>query len=243
MLELAENLSTICGIIAGFALFIYAFAALGALWGRIRHGEPFWPNINPIRLLEDFQKDNKLFGTLLIIALIVGIPYLTLDKFCSTTELGAFFEQHGEFEESYEAYISLHNKPIFCIANISKQVFADDAGRSTTYYIDSIDFPYGQSAYDLGEYDAPKGSSWIYINEIKCDIIIGKIADAHSYDDLKNEVLSTSGKCCASIKSDKFHYNWCSSAENISKENLVYFDNEDEAIMLGFEPCSRCFDY
>ena len=44
------------------------------------------------------------------------------------------------------------------------------------------------------------------------------------------------GKFVGSIKSDKYHWPWSSSAKRIKPENQIWFDSEAEAKAAGYQP-------
>jgi micrococcal nuclease len=54
------------------------------------------------------------------------------------------------------------------------------------------------------------------------------------------EPEQTSGKYVGSIKSDKYHYPWCSAAKKILPENLIWFDSAADAQSQGYSPCGIC---
>ena len=38
-----------------------------------------------------------------------------------------------------------------------------------------------------------------------------------------------------------FHHQTCSSAKNINRRHEIFFDNREEAISRGYDPCKACF--
>lgn len=43
-----------------------------------------------------------------------------------------------------------------------------------------------------------------------------------------------------SIKSDKYHYPWCSAAQRIKPENEIWFSSSEDARAHGYVPCKIC---
>jgi micrococcal nuclease len=54
------------------------------------------------------------------------------------------------------------------------------------------------------------------------------------------EPEQSSGKYVGSIKSNKYHYPWCSAAKKILPENLIWFDSAADAQSQGYVPCKIC---
>ncbi len=44
----------------------------------------------------------------------------------------------------------------------------------------------------------------------------------------------------ASMKSDVYHESWCRYVDRILPQNLITFDNTEEAEMRGYRPCEIC---
>lgn len=44
------------------------------------------------------------------------------------------------------------------------------------------------------------------------------------------------GKFVGSLKSDKYHWPWCSSAKKIKTENQIWFESEIQAQAAGYKP-------
>ncbi len=44
----------------------------------------------------------------------------------------------------------------------------------------------------------------------------------------------------ASKNGTKYHYPWCSGAQNIKEENKLWFSTKDEAEAAGYSPASNC---
>jgi len=54
------------------------------------------------------------------------------------------------------------------------------------------------------------------------------------------QAVSTEGKYVGSSESDKYHYPDCRYAESISTENLIGFEDADDATAQGYVPCGVC---
>ena len=52
--------------------------------------------------------------------------------------------------------------------------------------------------------------------------------------------IKTEGSYVGSIKSDKYHYSSCKSAQKILKENEIWFSSKEEAQQNGYKPCGTC---
>jgi competence protein ComEC len=55
-----------------------------------------------------------------------------------------------------------------------------------------------------------------------------------------NTSLEKQGQYCGSVNSDVFHKQNCSYVNQISNENLVWYETREEAIAKGKRPCKRC---
>jgi len=49
-----------------------------------------------------------------------------------------------------------------------------------------------------------------------------------------------SGSIVASKNGTKYHFPWCSGAQQMKEENKIWFNNEQEARKAGYEPASNC---
>jgi micrococcal nuclease len=63
---------------------------------------------------------------------------------------------------------------------------------------------------------------------------------AHSAQDHAKDILVKQGMFVGSIKSDKYHYPSCGSAQNIHPENEIWFSSSADARAHGYVPCGRC---
>lgn len=83
------------------------------------------------------------------------------------------------------------------------------------------------------------------------DVFVHARLAANSYDnlltetqkmktDLSSQSQAAAGKYVASKNSSVFHKPDCRSAKNISRDNLVVYNNRDEAIKAGKRPCKSC---
>jgi len=66
------------------------------------------------------------------------------------------------------------------------------------------------------------------------------ISDYNSYSDIQAESISVSGEVVASKNGTKYHFPWCSGAQQISEKNLISFASIDEAKKAGYTPASNC---
>lgn len=79
------------------------------------------------------------------------------------------------------------------------------------------------------------------VNFQKPPITVEKLTD-NTYFTGENEKLQPpkDGSVVASIHSDKFHFERCSSASRIKEENKIYFASAEEAIQAGFTLAGNC---
>lgn len=54
------------------------------------------------------------------------------------------------------------------------------------------------------------------------------------------QLASSTIKYVASKNSDKYHLPWCSGAQRIAEENLIYFTSKEEAEIAGYTPAANC---
>ena len=170
-------------------------------------------------------------GVVLVLVVIGGIANLTAGSIFRSTEIGAFYEKTS-YDETYEAILVIEENPIFCLAEMSRS--------DGDYTIWEVHLPYGKSCYTDCEYDPGEPTEQIDINDYYCSIELVRPATDQSYTMLENTFISNYGEFCASKSSDVFHFLDCPAAKRINPSNLVYFRDEREARVLGFEVCGVC---
>ena len=70
---------------------------------------------------------------------------------------------------------------------------------------------------------------------------LGKTATKNSLtSSVSNNGKSVTGKFVASANSNKFHYPTCRWAKKISSSNKISFNNRNDAIKNGYQPCKVC---
>lgn len=221
----------LCSCLSVLFLFGYCISFFRALFFRLSpRKEPIpWKDFNP------FYGCQSSLDFIILLAIIAGFFNIFLSSFCASTKIGSFYEK-SSYKERYEAYVYADDKPIFCIATVYKD--------GATYSISEISMPYGHSLYVDERYDPDDKSSTIFIgdNGWHCKITLKEPASSSSYTTLKNEVVSNYGEFCGSKYSDIYHFNKCGYVKNIKSKNLVYFDTEKEAEILGYQMCSVCRD-
>lgn len=146
----------------------------------------------------------------------------------------------SKYTENYDAILYIDEKPVFCIVAIDKRT---DNGRSN-YWITEISLPYGHSEFVDAEYDPDQNYVNICLGDWgwDCNLTLGEPATSLSYTMLKNEVVSNYGELCGSRESDTYHLLDCQYAKNIKPQNLIYFENQQEAEVLGYSFCSICVE-
>lgn len=56
----------------------------------------------------------------------------------------------------------------------------------------------------------------------------------------ESENLEKEAEIIGSTSSDKYHKPSCSYAKNITEDNRIYFDSEEDARGQGYKPCGVC---
>lgn len=223
-----RRLLDICS--SAFILFVlyYAFYFFKDLFLHIFKKHDF--SIKDYVLPLPKAKSEQVIAIILIVGLINTICLFT----CSSTRIGAFYEEE-EYAETYEATLYINKKPIFCLVDMYRE---DGA-----YFIEEIRLPYGHSELLYEEEYKPKEEQ----NEIPLGnssrsfkIILLNPATETSYDRLKHTIVSNYGMFCGSKNSDAYHIKNCRYVKSIKEKNLVYFETKQEADILGYLPCSVC---
>lgn len=221
----------LCSCLSLLFLFGYCVSFFRALFLRLSsRKEPIpWKEFNP------FYGCQSSLDLIILIAIIAGFFNIFLSSFFASTKIGSFYEK-SSYTEHYESYVYADDKPIFCIATVYKD--------GATYSISEISMPYGKSQYVDDIYDPDDKNSIIYLgdNGWRCKITLKEPASSTSYTALKNEVVSSYGEFCGSKYSDIYHFDKCGYVKNIKSKNLVYFETEKEAEILGYQMCSVCRD-
>lgn len=73
-------------------------------------------------------------------------------------------------------------------------------------------------------------------------IRIGQVAAVVASDGAVPDVepMAAGGRLVGSRNSDKYHFPWCSGAQRISPENLIWFEGAAEARAAGYSPAGNC---
>ena len=237
----------LCELVASFFIFVAVWSLLKSGYRRIRYKEPIKrENVFPIPDIRDLDMKGVVIYIAVLIVTVAGIGNMILSRTMASTQIGAFYEK-GEYEETYEATIYLDEKPIFCLADMRREIDEYDDGervrKYVNYWIDYIYLPYGKEGYvDDSEYSPQRGgrvylpTSW---EDVK--IVLDRPANKESHKKLEAEVVTAYGPICASRSGDTYHRNECSMAQRIKTENKVFFEDEHEAYILGYEAWQRCF--
>lgn len=178
---------------------------------------------------------SRSLKAVLIILFIVGVANAVLSLFFTKYEIGAFYEP-DEYSADYEATVSVNSCTVPCVATIQRY-----SGR---YYISNIQLPYGRKQFvDDADYDVQSNYARVelgYDLQWECSLSLSRPAASESYSRLANYSRPSGSKFCASINSDMYHSKDCYYVQNIARDNLIYFDSNLEAEILGFEACSVC---
>lgn len=92
-----------------------------------------------------------------------------------------------------------------------------------------------------------------YKETINAEVMVGEIeletmpASAYASKEKQKEQgvsvvgnTEETGAVVASKNGTKYHFPWCSGAQRISPENLIYFNSIEEARTAGYSPASNC---
>lgn len=234
----------LCELVAEFIILAFAWALTKKVYRRIRYKE-LMELKNLLPDVRDMDAKGVAIYAAVLIVTVAGIGNMILSRAMASTQIGAFYEK-SEYEETYEATIYLNDKPVFCLVDMRRSVDEYDDGERTrkyaNYWIDYIYLPYGKEGYVEEEY-SPQSRRSIYLPTSweSVDIVLNRPADEESHKKLEAEVVSAYGPICGSRSGDTYHHNNCTSAKNIKMENKVFFENEEEACLLGYEACQMCF--
>lgn len=242
-MERAQSILSFCEFVSYIFILAFLVELCRKIYRRIKYEEP-------ITLTNLMWRPNEFTARKSIIliawALVIGagIANIVFRQVMASTQIGAFYEKNS-YEETYEATVYLDEKPIFCLADMRREVDAYDDGRrgrySHSYRIDTVYLPYGETVYADVEY-SPEEKNTIFLGEwgVGVEIILDRPADEASPKKLANEVVTAYGPLCGSRKDGIYHHNDCLSAGNVSDSNKIFFSSEKEASALGYVPCGMC---
>ena len=80
----------------------------------------------------------------------------------------------------------------------------------------------------------------------KLPVSLEKVESSYSPQELTGAVSpsldssSKTGSIVVSKNGTKYHFPWCSGAQNIKEENEIWFNNEQEAREAGYTPAANC---
>lgn len=234
-MEFWRNILRYCTAAAECMIVLYAYAIIGLLWDK-------FVKKNPAIHGKDFLLlPHKPFGWVVFVVTVIGIINLVLSVLLASTEIGNFYEK-DEFSADYEATLYVRDTPIFCIVEVRK--WTDDGEKS--YYIEKVKLPYGHEDEQVdAEYDAEKNRAVVSLGhrETDYDLELKGLATQASYKMLADMVVTNYGEFCGSKEAGVFHRLDCHHVSSIKPQNLVYFDNADQADALGYSACDTCFSW
>lgn len=233
----------ICTAVFLFLFFCYAYFLFANLIALIRGSQTDWETVNFISHYKKSRKDGSTMIDVVVLTFLVGAINIVCSTVFSSTQIGAFYEK-SSYSECYEATLYVDNKPIFCLVDMSKEQEESNSGMRDFYYLSKIYLPYGKSQFiDDGGYDPTSDTNFFYLGEesILCNVVLHSPASNDSYEKLLYEVIASYGEFCGSRKSDIFHFVFCNYVDSISPENLVFFESEAEAHVLGYTMCDFCW--
>ncbi len=241
-LAIAKGILAVCsdGVLVLF-VGLYAIFLVVSLKALIFDREPFPKELflHPIRSMIQSPSIRSL--VLVAISLgLVGLIWKYEDSTRTSHIIGDPFEAQY-YEDTYEAFIYVYDKPIFCLVDMHR----DGDGNYSYYMLDQVYLPYGHSCEVDDEY-VPGNHNEVTIfsryNDVDCDIVLMRPATEASQTILKNTTFSSvaSGEVCTSINSDIYHYPDCPVVKRIPPDNLVYLEYEIEAYLLDLQSCEVC---
>ncbi len=75
---------------------------------------------------------------------------------------------------------------------------------------------------------------------ITIDYATGESALAPTPAAAQNNAAGTAIVYVANTNTEKFHYSWCSSVEQINEQNRRYSSSREEMIHASYQPCKNC---
>jgi hypothetical protein len=76
------------------------------------------------------------------------------------------------------------------------------------------------------------------ISALQSDVTPIQVSQAASASEANFE--ASEGLLVASRNGSKYHFPWCSGAQQIAERNKIWFDNEEEARRSGYTPAGNC---
>jgi hypothetical protein len=94
----------------------------------------------------------------------------------------------------------------------------------------------GLFSFGLGRLSVESNEN-LTILECPNTCVTAKVAQIKGATD--SNVFQT-GQYVASKNGTKYHFPWCSGAQRIKSENMIYFETAEEARRAGYTPASNC---
>lgn len=228
-----DRLKSCLTIISAFTLLVFAMMLLDvlrAVYKRVRYKQPIpWREFNP------FAGMHSLSGAVIPAILVIGLLNLIGAEFFAKEEIGAFYEK-SSYQVDYDALLEVDGRTeMFCIATIKRE-------EGYPYCVVKLALPYGKT--QCPEVYFEEDDSTISINlgneGWSCKLTLGGLSTKSSYTILKSYVISNYGEFCASKRAGVYHTQECGNIKKIKSENLVYFQNQRDAEVLGYTFCKSC---
>ena len=95
----------------------------------------------------------------------------------------------------------------------------------------------GISSFSLGFLAGSSGSAGqIHVSQDQKDSVSAAAYASQQQEESKN----SNGQVVASKNADHYHLPWCPGAQQINKENKIYFKSPTAAEANGYEPAANC---
>lgn len=228
-----DRLKSCLTIISAFTLLLFAMMFLDflrAVYKRARYKQPIpWREFNP------FAGMHSLSGAVLPVILMIGLLNLIGAEFFAKEEIGAFYEKPS-YQVDYDALLEVNGgAEMFCIATIKHE-------EGYPYRVVKLAMPYGKTQCPEAYFDEDDSTLSITLGNEgwSCKLTLGNLSTKSSYSILKSYVVSNYGEFCASKRAGVYHTQGCGNIKKIKSENLVHFQKQRDAEVLGYTFCKSC---
>ncbi len=78
------------------------------------------------------------------------------------------------------------------------------------------------------------------INTERTPVKIEYLEPEQSSQLLENLEVSSEGKVLASKNGTRYYYPWCGGVSRINPENIIWFEDREQAELAGYQPAANC---
>lgn len=245
-----------------FALFLICIPIeiVRSIILRIKHKAPYDKCENFKDYVSAFSSeflysDNSAANLALFIVVMVGLGITVHDyseaKYVQYHGIGSGEHEEAEVYCDYDALLYTHSGDLTYIESYVPCVATIVKTSSGGYSLEYLKLPYGKSlnanAVIKGEtlefgvmYEIDYSSTNDALES--AEIIVLSPATEMSWD-YAQYYSAQYRHFLASKESDTFHFPDCKYVDQIKVSNLIYFSNEIEAELFGYEICSYCYEH